>query len=173
MHLLFFAKLSHGRPGSYVTLLLPPSPAILITLHRPLPFFSPLTHSNCNSKGKRASPSQRWLKWFFTESGQQPALVSVQRMHTTKNKLSAHSSAAGGNQADGKETKSSLHRAPWNSTARASSWNPRGKVWWGAGCVRTHEAFKLSTRKADRKVSAGRNTQSNFPRLLCLFIDSK
>lgn len=46
-------------------------------------------------------PFSELVEGFFRESGQQPALVSAQKIHATKNKLiSVYSSAAGRNRVD-------------------------------------------------------------------------
>ena len=50
-------------------------------------------------KRKRIPPSSELIEGFFRGSGQQPALVSAQKMHATINKL-VYSSAAGGKGAD-------------------------------------------------------------------------
>lgn len=138
------------------------SPAILIPSCRPLSFsFSQFPIEIQKKTGGR---SQRRLKWFFRGSGQQPVLVSAQKIHTTKNKLiSVFSSAAGRNQADGNETKSSLHRTPWNSTKRANPRSPKRESLVRAGCVcvcaraymHAHtQTHKLPTRKTDQLVYA-------------------
>lgn len=107
----------------------PFSPITLITLPVPLPFsLSQFILLNWGLKEKWVSDSQSWLTWFFRGSGEQPALVSAQKIHTTKNRfISFYSFAAGGNQADGNEAKSSLHRTPWNSTEGPAPGAPKGK----------------------------------------------
>ena len=81
---------------------------LLPSLSEPLPSsFSQLILLNWGSKEKWIAHPQSWSKWFSWESGQQPASVSAQNMHTTKNKLiTVYSFAAGGNQADDHESRS-------------------------------------------------------------------
>jgi hypothetical protein len=50
---------------------------------------------------------------FLRGSGEQPALVSAQIIHTIKNNLRfVYSSAAGSSKTDGDKTKRSYHRIP-------------------------------------------------------------
>lgn len=114
------------RP-SYLTSFLPPFPAVLITLCMPLLLFLPFILLNWDAKEKWASHSQR-IEVILQRIWPVPALVSAQRMCSTQNKLiPAHSSAAGWNQADGNEAKSSLRRTPWTSTERPAPGTPAGK----------------------------------------------
>ena len=105
--------------------------------NNPLPSsFSQLILLNWGSREKWIIHPQSWSKRFLWESGQQPASVSTQNMHNTKNKvITIYGFAAGGNQVDDHESRSTCIDY-FGAYRRASTRSPRGKVC--RVCVCTH-----------------------------------
>lgn len=105
--------------------------------NNPLPSsFSQLILLNWGSREKWIIHPQSWSKRFLWESGQQPASVSTQNMHNTKNKvITVYGFAAGGNQVDDHESRSTCIDY-FGAYRRASTRSPRGKVC--RVCVCTH-----------------------------------
>lgn len=111
---------------------------LLPSLSEPLPSsFSQLILLNWGSKEKWIAHPESWSKWFLWESGQQPASVSAQNMHTTKNKLiTVYSFAAGGNQADDHKSRSTCIDYLEHIEGSVPG-DPEGKF---VVCVHAHEA---------------------------------
>lgn len=120
-------------------------------------------------KREMSPPFSELVEGFFRYSGQQPALVSAQKIHTTKNKLvSVSSSAAGGNQADGNEAKSSLHPQNTLKQYRKGPTAPSGQVCCVSMCVYTcacvcTQCLQTIHRESRSESLCRRNTQFNLP----------
>lgn len=119
-------------------------------------------------------PFSELVEVFFRESGQQPSLVSAQKIHATKNKLiSVYSSAAGGNRVDAMGPRAASIEHLETVEKGASPSRLTRQVFCVCVCMHTctQADFKLFTRKANQKVYAGRSTQSNLPH--CLYMLQK
>lgn len=113
--------------------------------NNPLPSsFSQLILLNWGSREKWIIHPQSWSKRFLWESGQQPASVSTQNMHNTKNKvITVYGFAAGGNQVDDHESRSTCIDY-FGAYRRASTRSPRGKVCRVCVCARTWSLLCLT-----------------------------